>query len=80
MGLHRDWCANLRAFARVPTECVYAAKDMPRWASLATNNWCGAQPKQGLGHGRMVGPGAVHTFVWMGKSIDQYLGPCTLLI
>jgi hypothetical protein len=74
LGLHRDWCANLTAFARVHTEWVNAAKHMPGWASLATNQRCGAGPTQGPGHGQMVGQGVVHTFVWIGRVHRSVLG------
>jgi hypothetical protein len=61
LALHSDWCANLTALARVHTECVNIANVMPGWASLAAIRGFGAQPEQVLGHGRMVGSGAVHT-------------------
>ncbi len=74
LGLHGDWCVDLTALAKVCTEWVNAAKDMPRQASLATNPGCGAQPKQVPGCGRTVGPGGVHTFVWIGKVHRSILG------
>jgi hypothetical protein len=74
LGLHRDWCANLTALAHARTECVNAAKHLPRWASLAANWRCGAGSPQGPGHGRTVGPGVVHTFVWIGRVQRSVLG------
>jgi hypothetical protein len=47
-GLHKDWCANFTAFTLVLIKCVNPAID-----------WCGAQPKQGPGRGRvftLMGP------------------------
>jgi hypothetical protein len=72
--LHSDWCANLMALAQVCTECVNVANMMPGCASLAAIRVCGAQPKQGLGCGRTVGSGAVHTLVGIGRVHRSVLG------
>ncbi len=42
--------------------------------SLASIGRCGAQPSQGPGRGRTVGPGAVHTFFGMGRVHKLVLG------
>jgi hypothetical protein len=31
LGLHRDWCANLMALARVHTECMNAVEHTAGW-------------------------------------------------
>ncbi len=74
LGLHRDWWANLMALAHVCTEYMNAAQHMPVWVSLATNFRCGAGPTQGPGHSQMVGPGVVHTFVWIRRVHRSVLG------
>ncbi len=69
------------ALALVCTECVNVAMVTPGCVSLASIGRCGAQPSQGPGHGRRVGPGAVHTFVGMGRVHKLVLGslnPCKI--
>jgi hypothetical protein len=51
LGLHRDWCANLTALARVCTECVNAATLTPGCVSLGPLGGCGARSIQGPGRG-----------------------------
>jgi hypothetical protein len=67
LELHRDWWANLTALALVCTECMKVARVTPGWMSLALNGRCGARLKQGLGSGRTVGPGVVHTLFVIGS-------------
>ncbi len=74
LGLQRDWCANLMALAQVCTECMKVARLTPVCVSLVSIGRCGAGLLQGPGHGRTVGPGAVHTFVGIGRVHKLVLG------
>jgi hypothetical protein len=74
LGLQRDWCANLTALAQVCTECVRVARVTPVCVSLVSIGRCEARLLQGPGHGRTVGPGAVHTFVGIGRVHKLVLG------
>jgi hypothetical protein len=74
LGLQRDWCANLTALARVCTGCVKVARVTPVCVSLVSIGRCGAQLLQGPGCGRTVSPGAVHTFVGIGRVHKLVLG------
>jgi hypothetical protein len=47
---------------------------MPGWALLASIRACGALTKQGLGCGRTVGTGAVHTLVGIGSIYRSVVG------
>ncbi len=74
LWLHRAWWANLTALVRVRTECTNIARVTPGCVSLASIGRCGAGPSQGPGRGRTVGPGAVHTFVGIGRVHKLVLG------
>ncbi len=74
LGLHREWWANLTALVQVCTECAKVAKVTPGWMLLASIGRCGAQPKQGPGHGRVVGPGVVHTLFGIGSIHRSVVG------
>jgi hypothetical protein len=63
LGLHSNWWANVTGLALVCTESVNVAKVKLGWALETSCNGCGARPVQGPGHGRILGPGAVHTLV-----------------
>jgi hypothetical protein len=78
LGLQRDWWANLTALAQVCTECVKVARVTLGCVSLVSIGRCGAQLLQGPGRGRTVGPGAVHTYVGIGRVHKSVLGSLNL--
>jgi len=53
-GLHKDWCVNLTALARVFIECA-------KQTSAGCSERWGARPLQGPGRGRRLSPGVVPT-------------------
>ncbi len=79
LGLHKDWCANLTALARVHTECMKVARLIPGWLSAVTAGRWGAQSSQGPGCGRRHSPGVVPTIPCgicsVHKSVDRSLFP-----
>ncbi len=64
----------MTALAQAHTECVKVARVTPGWALLASIGVCGVQPKQGLGCGKTVGPGVVHTLVDIGSIYRSVVG------
>ena len=49
------------------TKCVNVATVLAGGAEADVTSKCGAQPKQGPGHDRRLGPGVVRTFLPIGK-------------
>jgi hypothetical protein len=58
----------------IRTECVKVARVTPVCVSLVSIGRCGARLLQGPGCGGTVGPGAVHTFVGIGRVHKSVLG------
>jgi hypothetical protein len=55
------------ALAQVCTEYMKVSRVTPDWSLLALIRRCGARLKQGLGCGRTVGPGVLHTIFVIGS-------------
>ncbi len=72
LGLHKDWCANLTALARVRTECANVATLTV--GVVGPRGRCGVRSVQGPDRGRTMGPGAVHTVVGRGRVHKSVLG------
>ena len=89
LGLHRDWCENLTALARVRTKCVNAVTLTPGCVSFCPLGGCGERSIQGPGSGDVSvvtasnvgevhilpdGSGSVH------KSVDGSLCPVKITL
>ncbi len=86
LELHKDWCANLKVLARVPTKCANIAMLIPGCTLDSIGRGCGAWPIQGLGcdkgstaaklgevHSLPLGMGSVY------KSVDGSLYPVKII-